>query len=268
MLPDGTKALSHVTTQAVIITRNGNKLRVGDLAYAPTSKNNLLSTAHLTRNNHCSVLLGPNGGAIIAGQVDLTDMLVIEHLRLMNGTYTVDARPEPQKGTVNNISLKERKHAGIMAYFRKRETVRPPKPVRPVSLRVLEQRTGQPHATVDNSKNQVRTIEQPSSTMPSYLLDIPKSNRCQVEAAHRWHLRLNHTAPEKIRVTAGMPTVKGVTVILKSGLQPINCSECAVGHTQKVPHRMVTEQAPPGTRWPLTWQGRCLPHPTDTDILC
>ena len=75
---------------------------------------------------------------------------------------------------------------------------------------------------------------------------VHKATHITNEAAHSWHLRLNHTAPEIIRIMANMPGVPGIPASLKRERPEISSSGCAAGHTQRASHDGKMVHKPPG----------------------
>ncbi len=78
---------------------------------------------------------------------------------------------------------------------------------------------------------------------------------------HDWHVRLNHTSVETIRIMAGRAEVTGIDPQLNHGRPPISCSGFAAGHAQPAPHNSQVTCLPPGHTLAVDVAGPLPPTP-------
>eukprot|EP00171_Calliarthron_tuberculosum_P023092 IDg23092t1 len=236
----------------MLLLKNGTELQLDEVAHAPTFKQNLLSVPQVTREDNCTVILSPRRGFVVRGELKPPRDRLITRLRRTDRLYTLNARLNRESGTANNVNGPARERTSIMQYFRHRKSVRRQHRLNQMieqPLIITQQKVQTPQRPSPPTAHIAQKRRQARLTQGKFTHDLPEVShgaRAAVEAAHIWHLRLNHTSPDTIRIMAGMPEVQGLPVSLRQGRQPINCSGCAAGHSQRASHIQTTARPPAG----------------------
>lgn len=240
-LPNGHSIPVAVMQRARMQFSNGKRLELGKLASAPDFERNLLSVPMSTRQIGCKFVFTPTGGAIVSGAEHYDAKDVVTPIKIANGLYAVRGLIEPEICAASTAMSRRNQQATIDEYFHKQKLVRRPKPTVQVNLppqlrfRVVQRNLAPNRQRQPGQRERRRRSS--AGEFPSRLPAPTPFNKAHEDAAHEWHLPMNHTSPETVRIMEGLQEVSGIDLRLQFERPPISCYGCAVGHTKRAPHK-------------------------------
>eukprot|EP00171_Calliarthron_tuberculosum_P001406 IDg1406t1 len=176
----------------------------------------------MASDNKCTVLFDQRGGAVVDGEIDLTQLPVRARIQRQKNLYYVKARRARAQAVATRAG------ATALGNPAKNDT------------------TANGAAGCARNLQRKKGLHQWEARFPAVQMENQGLSRTQMEAAHNWHIRLNHVIPDTIRIMANMPQVIGLEPCLRVGRPPMTCSGCAAGHTQRAPHVGSTPKVPAG----------------------